>query len=226
MRVKFFAILTILVASTVGAQTFTPPRQTVEMVSPPAPKVGNNWSFRITDGRNGLVIAEENWAVVEVSGDRVTLDFKTTTGVGGKMVESPDSNVIEKIPETGTGYRYQPNSGRLSFPLQVGKEYGVKTPYDTAVYKVTQDLKAVVVGWEQVTVPAGTFRALKIVLGGFLESKELSGTGGGTWRIDSTVWYAPEAERVIKLVFKDTYWGGRSLNNWNIAELVSYKLAP
>lgn len=229
MKSKFFAIaaMIFMAAGMAFGQTVTTGQQQSAVVERPTQKVGNKWTYRVTDGRSGVVTAEENWEVLEVSGDRVVLDFKTSAGVGGKMLESLDSNIFEKIPETGKGYRFSPSSGWLAFPLSVGKTYEVKNKYETEDgYRGSQDMTAKVIGWEQVTVPAGTFSALKIILDGFYESHEIVGVKNGTGRIDITIWYDLNKLRVIKREYKSTYWGGRSVNSWNKTELVAYKLVP
>jgi hypothetical protein len=67
-------------------------------------------------------------------------------------------------------------------------------------------LKSKVIGWEQVTVPAGTFWALKIEQTGW--SNDLSPSAivatyqrAGV-RVDLTLWYSPEVKYIVKSIFK------------------------
>jgi hypothetical protein len=115
---------------------------------------------------------------------------------------------------------YYPN---YSFPLDVGKTWEQKTTF-TRNYenrKAVATLQGKVIGWEQVTVPAGTFRALKIELGGFYNGSNSSSNWSG--QIFHTIWYVPEVKNFVKEIYRDTYRGVTS--NHDIHELVEYKLS-
>jgi len=59
-----------------------------------------------------------------------------------------------------------------------------------------------VIGLEQVAVPAGTFDALRVELNGRISNLAIGGSGivRGYARFRQTVWYAPQAKRVVKSV--------------------------
>ena len=69
-----------------------------------------------------------------------------------------------------------------------------------------------VLGWEDVTVPAGTFHALKVVV-----LSRYYGAGGYNDDSTLTFWYVPEVNRFVKFDYRDTFDGAL------LAELVSYK---
>jgi hypothetical protein len=76
----------------------------------------------------------------------------------------------------------------------------------------------VVEGWEDVRVPAGSFRVLKVVHTGRYSATD----GGNHWSgaIHETYWYAPEAKRVVRMEYRDTTGSGSTWDHWR-DELVS-----
>ena len=140
----------------------------------------------------------------------------------------------------------------FDFPLQVGKKWEVafteEKPNDklklvkrTFLYKV--------IGWEEVKVTAGTFKALKIESDGewyneFLPTNIVAGSrieagasgssvtvqsrnpttpGPATGKYYKAIWYAPEVKREVKSV-EETFSSGGSLSNRTTAELDSYQM--
>lgn len=52
-------------------------------------------------------------------------------------------------------------------------------------------------GWEQVTVPAGTFKALRVRIAG-KRSAPIGGRNSFAGRFEMSVWYAPEVKRIVR----------------------------
>jgi len=79
-------------------------------------------------------------------------------------------------------------------------------------------------GWEQVTVPAGTFRALRVTVSG-RRSNGFHTRASATGRFEMTIWYAPEVKRFVKMVQK--IWSAdafaQSLTAEDVVELRSYR---
>ena len=112
-----------------------------------------------------------------------------------------------------------PHNGRYNWPLQVGKSWQTKYFWSDKVihpdWSGSNWEERTVVAWEEVTVPAGTFMAYKIVR---------TKTSWETTSEDVEMsWYAPEIPVTIKGVWhrgsKDGY--GPAEHMW---ELVSYEL--
>ncbi|MDO8479204.1 MAG: M48 family metallopeptidase [Candidatus Rokubacteria bacterium] len=101
-----------------------------------------------------------------------------TTGLG--LVESRDS--------TGAWRRFTPPLQEFKWPLQVGDSWtDMVAVEESSGRKQTVQMKAEVVSYESVVVPAGTFMAYKIV----------TALGGRRYR---EVWYAPETKTVVKSI--------------------------
>lgn len=95
------------------------------------------------------------------------------------------------------------------WPLEVGKTWQYKGEFMGGETSLAQT--AQVVAYEDVTVPAGTFKAFKI---------EYSGSayrGGRSWKRVDTYWYAPSVKADVKALV-DTP------DHQGILELLSYKL--
>jgi hypothetical protein len=95
----------------------------------------------------------------------------------------------------------------LSFPLETGASwsYSYEYPMYSGAGKGRNELKSKVIGWEQVTVPAGTFWALKIDQTGWsndLSPSPLATSQRGAARVDLTLWYSPEVKYIVKSIFK------------------------
>ncbi len=139
----------------------------------------------------------------------------------------------------------------FAFPLSIGKSWTVEytetnpnrghsSEHFRNVYKV--------VGWEDVTVPAGRFHAIKVESDGDWSAVIAPGMGAATGtRVDAqgsttvvqtarttsqtvsghtykAFWYAPEVKRSVKTL--EEYYDGNNVRNESFMdELVAYKLA-
>jgi serine protease Do len=82
--------------------------------------------------------------------------------------------------------------------------------------------------WEQVTVPAGTFRALRVEVAGRRETPP-SGQGFVTGEFLITAWYAPEVKRYVRLehrVKSGSLSARGQVVGEDVVELLSYRPAP
>ena len=92
---------------------------------------------------------------------------------------------------------YTPFYPSFRFPLEPGKGWPGNVTFITSDNDtVRHELSAQVAGWERVSVPAGTFDTVKIVLRGRLQVTSAVGTGDGT--ISDVVWYAPAVGQFVR----------------------------
>jgi Caspase domain len=100
---------------------------------------------------------------------------------------------------------------KLAFPLDAGTRWSYSNDYTRDDGgKFRDDVEGKVLNWEQVTVPAGTFWAIKIELKGW--KNNLSGCRsaacGPLWslrpvqQIEGTIWYSPEVKYPIKSMYR------------------------
>lgn len=122
----------------------------------------------------------------------------------------------------GRSGSFIPENGVLRFPLQPGARYTsqfeiVRPRQGAFRSKVT--LNATVAGWEEIAVPAGKFRALKVDAPGTYQRVDVSGAG----KVRYMVWYVPEVKRWVKWTFENTNFRGEPLLREG-EELVAYRL--
>ena len=194
-----------------------------ERIEGPTVKVGDVWIYNKLEGWNNIL---EDISVVRVKRVGPEGIFMEATGLDGSnpalIQRTADFNLVRiQAPKfTKTTLPYYPN---FSFPLWVGKTWKGKVAFESTEQPGKEghaELEGRVVGFESVTVPAGTFFALKIELGGPYRARNLEGSWTG--RIEDTLWYAPQVRNAVRYEYKDTT--GTSLYNHEIHELVDFWL--
>ena len=216
---RALALLTLCFISVAGAFAQSRP----ESIDGPTVKVGDVWIYNKLDGWSKLL---EDVSVVKVK--KVAADgiFLEATGLDGTHVadilRNRDFNLvrIEGRDFAQTALPYYPN---FAFPLQIGKTW--RHTVDLAHTKqpdktVKADLEGRVIGFESVTVPAGTFFALKIEVKGAYSGRNQEGSWSG--RIEDTLWYSPAVRNAVRYEYKDTV--ENAPYNHEIHELVRYWL--
>jgi hypothetical protein len=219
MRGLVLLMLGCMLAPAAAAQA------TPERIEGPAVKVGDTWIYNKIEGWNKVL---EDISVVRVTRVAAEGIFMEAAGLDGsnpaRIQRTPDFNLVRiEAPQfTKTTLPFYPN---FSFPLWVGKTWKGKVAFESTDQpgkEVLAELEARVVGFESVTVPAGTFFALKIEIGGPYLAKNLEYNWVG--RIEDTLWYAPQVRNAVRYEYKDTV--GISPYNHEIHELVNYWLVP
>ena len=201
-----------VVAAPCGAQPDDAP------VPRPQIKPGERWTYRRIDYQSGRQLGKftetvtfANERAIEILGDhrRDGKEIDTTYSAEWNLISSRNSGI------------FNPDQGLFRFPLRPGDShdarYEVRFPRQGA-YEVRHTRHVKVVGWEEVSVPAGKFRALRIESEGPFErvDKSLSGTA------KDIVWYVPQVKRYVKWTFEASSFKGRI--QWWGWEMVGYKL--
>ena len=168
--------------------------QELARVVKPEIRVGDSWTYRSTN-----VFApgtHEHEIRVSYADAKAILAVSTRKSDGKEFDSSwtPEWNAVTSY----TGFVYRPHSGLLRFPLRIGDTYEVKfeflRPRENTILN-TNTGTAKVVGWDMVSVPAGTFRAIKVVI----ETVTSQVDGSRAGQPQFTFWYAPEVRRWVKL---------------------------
>lgn len=132
-----------------------------------------------------------------VSSDRMTVSMRNLNSNYVRTIEYDHQwNAISVRGARGEGSDYAPPIKYYDFPLQPGKTWKyVSTERNIKSGNVREHtIMAEVGGWEKISVPAGTFQAIKIMIKN--ELRDLN-TGKTTYGTD-TSWYAPEVGRSVK----------------------------
>jgi hypothetical protein len=176
-------------------------------VGTPQLKIGDRWTTRVVDLWKNEVVETFEQTVASVDGESVVLERKTLSASGHPGPPGQD----RVNAATWTVYTPTLTEGRevtLSFPLYVGKTwaYEYKT-IDSSGSSTLQSRSAKVEAWEVVSVPAGMYKALKVVVDGRWRAyvRDAMYTG----KVTDTLWYVPEAKRWVKREFIDRAPEGR-----------------
>jgi len=210
-----------------------------QTVDRPALKEGDKWVYSIRVDESKADIMSSTTRKWEASINRVG---SHTVVLANKPV---DSNLPPKESTLNTDWSVTRSvNGKnivvnrpYDFPMQPGKTWKLETVEDkpdalTKTQKISQQYT--VIGWEEVKVPAGTFKALKIEVEGEW-SKEFeprgpsansavgTGTAGATaivqthtaftpppvsGRLYKAFWYVPEIKRDVKVISEDSNGSG------------------
>ena len=187
MKRAVLALLLLAFPALSAGQSDTP-------VPRPEIRVGDSWTYRST---NLLAPGTHDHETrVSFAGDKLILTVSTRKSDGKEFDASwtAEWNAVRSYSE----FMYRPHTGTFRFPLRIGDEYKVQYELlrprsDTVVRNTTRTVK--VVGWETVDVPAGTFRAIKVVAEGLVQPLD----GSNAWRQETTFWYNPEVRRWVKV---------------------------
>jgi len=182
----------LLLSTTCAAQPDKP-------VPKPEVKVDDRWVYRATDRRRKppisvyeirvtFVDSRVIHAVVEQQGRRRETDATWT----------PEWNTVVAVDEGVV----EVEQGMFQFPLAPGREYRaaweIRRPRAGA-FHVRHERKVTVVGWEDIEVPAGKFRALKVQADGHFRRYDRLASDEAR----NTFWYVPQVKRWVKHVYQD-----------------------
>ena len=198
----------------------------------PDVRSGDQWKYQVTDGYT----KEKSTIVMEVAtvteGRIYTRSAKAFVAAANLTA---DAGVIEVWDRDWNLVRqgdmeYSPLYPYAKFPMAAGSTWSGSVRFNSGTGEILiHDLTVQVSGWERVTVPAGTFNAVKLNLrGGF----RILG-GGGVGNIFDSYWYAPAVRQFVKKEIEHRGGGGtiRAYTGDNLAnyqqyerwELVEYK---
>ena len=209
MRSKYFLMAAVAIAL---AATGCVTEPAVEVVmnpdapvteAPPVYGVGSSWTWDHTV--NGETQRHTNTIVEkrEIGGREVDVHAKSPPnrdpgsacdGANGDMFDSVTHNWMGCLKDGEILGSLSPHNGQYAWPLEVGKSWrSERTWTDNVIhpeYSGPGWEEWTVVAWEEVTVPAGTFMAYKVVR---------TKTSWETTSEDVSIgWYAPEFGGAVK----------------------------
>jgi len=145
--------------------------------------------------------AGELWVFIKDSGEKMKLEFLRTEGDSYVFLKNGKKEVIRDATLSDVERKSQ---GRypgpiLEFPLHVGKTWryshkaGKYSGPDITKRTVERSTTFIVESYEEITVPAGTFQAFKIVA-----TVESESSSPGILTGSHMYWYAPEVRQIVK----------------------------
>jgi hypothetical protein len=194
-----------------------------ESVPVPRPdvKVGDSWRSRVSIFQTNLPIVFTVDSRVSFVGPNVIVAVET--GRDGRESDSQFDGDWGIVTLGYVGQTFDPPFRFFKFPLQVGAQY----PYATGLAaqrgspaRTRAEGTVKVVGWEDVTVPAGKFRALKLEANGTFQRLDISARG---WQ-RFTLWYVPEVKRTVKSTIESSNTSPTVLTLERLTELLEIKV--
>jgi hypothetical protein len=167
----------------------------------PHVKVGDRWIYNKIDLWTNRVTSTYDDRVTFVGPDLIL----TIVRVKGSDREDDAHWTSEwNSMSLPSGWVYKSPRLLLKFPMQVGDTF--ETSYETIAMRgrwahVAAQATVKVAGWEEVVVPAGKFRSLKVEVRGTYQRFDVRSSG---W-FRHIIWYVPEVKRWVKWVWEDGY---------------------
>lgn len=186
-------------------------------VNRPALKPGSEWTYNVDASKRnkpGPAQSPLKRVIKEVGDKEITYDLINSTGTR-TTVMTTDLNPLSEGMTSGA--RASAPLPFFAFPLEPGKAYGGTLTYPSPFGSVDVQMvvNSKVAEWEEVTVPAGKFRALRIEM----QARSSGGPINGTRSVK--LWYAPEVGQYVRGEFDMTY---SPIAGKTIYELTSYSL--
>lgn len=192
---KWTALLgALLVATGVAraAEEATPDE--TKPVPRPEIRVGDMWSFRVVNNWTGAETFRGQ-AIVEAVVNGVVIERADYPGGERDSHWTTEWNSVSSVD----GSNYAPHWSVFHFPLVIGASRDVEFDNTSRRGYWKYKAKVTVAGWEDVEVPAGRFRALRIVqdVQWFRQDQARDGTAKRVF------WYVPRVKRWVKYTYED-----------------------
>ena len=220
MRTLIALLACLLVAAPAFAQG------DARRIESPGVRVGDTWMFNKIDGWNGSLEEVTVNVVKRSDASGIVMESSSLDGSSvAKVLRTTAFNLV-RVEAPAFTQKAEPFYPNYSFPLYVGKTWSGKVVLSNTKQpgtEVTATLRGRADDWELVTVPAGTFFALKLSMEGTYYATDSGGGWSGT--IEDTLWYAPEVRNAVRYEYSD-FTGGTSRYNHEIHELVRFWPGP
>lgn len=188
------------------APTAVPEVVTTGALRIPVWQVGEEWAFRYDTPQEAGTFA---WSVDRRENIAGVDHYVVKAGTREIFFRVSDGAVMEERISGDVVERYVPAWEMISWPLSVGKTWKTKHTIEYPVTRQTRDraLACSAETEETVTVPAGTFRAIRITCNN-------ERTGALAYRI----WYSPQIKQMVREETRLSVGGTRT------RELIAFKL--
>jgi hypothetical protein len=188
-------------------------------VPAPALQVGDEWRYVMRDAMTGLATDRAQLRVTAIDPDGYSMAESSQTAGAFAARYDRGLNLLRS-----RNVVFEPAYPRYAFPLAIGKTWraDVRSSAVPAVRYGTllQRVQATVRGWERVTVPAGTFTALRVDLA--IDWR--NGDDAQVWGNSSeSFWYVPQARNMV-FHHRVDFAQGRMESNNSVTELESFSV--
>ncbi len=184
-KIFFFCLVTLALDGALSNAQQTEPPAGAATAQMGFPSVGTKWVAR--SGIEGRPAQTTTFTVAGEDTYEGKAVWKVIGGPDTLLFDKETANLIASLQGGKEVFAYLPNSGLFSWPLWVGKSWTTTfTYYDRVRERKVENASEeyTVQAYEEITVPAGTWKAFKIH------------TQVG--RTSTTVWYAPDIKLIVK----------------------------
>lgn len=187
-------------------------------VQKPDVKVGDRWTYRITSYRTN--VPQVSTVKVHVAFVDANLITTITTDESGQERDSQYTSEWNAI-SLSTGQVFKEPQRFFKFPMRPGDSHPFT--FEAVAMRGTSDRwkaegETRVARWEDVVVPVGKFRALKLEVKNTFQG--LSSTFFGWARRE--IWYVPEIKRFVRVTYAEGSHGNTSPDNSFELDLVDH----
>jgi len=197
------------------------------LAQPPAgravPRVGDSWRYQYRSEWRTVSPQTIEYVVAEVSPTAIR-DRMTVVGLPGEDVQTFTSR-IEEVSRALPGFMASEFSPYLQAftSLAPGSSLAAPAMPQDSMFGLPWSIFVRVSGPERVTVPAGTFDAMRVDLKGSRPPFQLNTVAEPAYLYE-TVWFAPGPKRVVKHARIVEAWALNQLQR-DTYELAGYKVA-
>jgi hypothetical protein len=204
--------------------------QQVEKVERPDFRIGDTWVYDRVDAFKDTRESSIRYRVAKLDGDSVEMEI--TDAESGKVLGKDiyTRELRRSLRELGSvRVSSEPAYPYLSFPLEIGKRWEQKVTQTRAGMSqpIEVDLEGKVVRWEDVSVKAGSFKAIKVEVSGYFHVTTRMGERLNV-SVSDHVWYVPVVKWWVKHTSREEVVGGpparRGVRRSDVIELRDYRL--
>jgi hypothetical protein len=199
-------------------------QKVVSEVTPPDIKVGYVFIIESINPSHPENNSKTERTVISTEGDVIVVSVINLSNKSGKKIIlkfNKEWNLIATRNADNSGLDYSPPLKYFGFPLSTGKTWQ-QTSTETNIKTGTirkHKISGVVGEWEDITVPAGTFHAIKISLNTEVVNPVTGERSTGT----DISWYAPDVKRTVKT--EVTYHNETdNTEQKSVAQLISFNV--
>jgi hypothetical protein len=201
-------------------------QETDVIQTPPVFAIGDTWVYdggfdSLDDAKAGK--NPTSWDIIRIIREINDKGILVSNPKGNRQfLYDKEFNLLERHVD-GQSTFYKPFWPRYRYPMKVGDKYNVGFSHNRPDgFDNDYNATVRVIGWEAVTVPAGTFKALKVEMTGYWTHS--LGIAAGTGRADfrEISWFAPELKMRHVLYLWEASWGMGSSSYYE--SLKSYSL--
>lgn len=192
MRTSVIFSIPMLLVSVLGCSAITTAEAGAPADTPRAdigiPAVGSVHVMRVTDHQKKSM-QEVTWTAVEATYPNRQV-YGMSNGTDIYLYDKGTRNWIATFRGDTLLASASPEEGTFSWPLEVGKSWTASYSYYDGISRRSWNPIVAywkVVAYEDVTVPAGTFKAFR-----------LESSPGTNNAVELTVWYAPDVKLIVK----------------------------